>query len=344
MNKKSIVYKILAPLYRKCIHVYRFFVPSKELRKVFKQEKLERKVIRSQYKAKAKENGNKKTVIAMFDGKIAQGGLCDRLRGVVSVYQTCKKLNIDFKLNFVHPFSLNEFMEPNTYNWRIDSEKIKYNKKSMPFFLFSKKDDSKQAKKQIRKIESLLKKNYKQFHVYSNAHYCLFSKSYAQDFNELFKPTDRIKQELESYLGKKKEYISVSFRFMQLLGDFDEKYKSIYQILPEDKRIELINKSLKMLEELHEKEKLPLFVATDSKTMLNEASKLPYVFVIPGDISHVDATNKDSFEANKKTFIDFYMIANAKKVYCAHSTGMHYSGFPKNAALSAGRPFEIVEY
>ena len=339
--------KYLGNIYRTPKKFFRFIFPvgrAKELKKIILQEKKEKKTILKQYKNKAGKNTAKKTVIAMFDGKIAQGGLCDRLRGVVSIYQTCKKLGLDFKLNFVFPFNLTDFIEPNTYDWKIDSKELNFDKKSLPFFLFSKKDDKIHAEKQIKKIEKLLQKNYNQFHIYSNAHYSLFSETYTQDFNELFKPTKRIKQELDSYLGEHKEYISVSFRFMQLLGDFDEKYKSIYTVLPEDKKIELINKSLKMLKKIHEKENLPIFVATDSKTMLNEASKLHFVFVISGEISHVDATNKDTFEANKKTFIDFYMIANAKKVYCAHSTGMLYSGFPKNAALSSGKEFNILEY
>ena len=72
--------------------------------------------------------------------------------------------------------------------------------------------------------------------------------------------------------------------------------------------------------------------------------ELPFVFTIPGEIAHVDATKDNSFEANKKTFIDFFMIANAEKVYLAHRGKMFYSGFPRTAALSANKPFEVIEF
>ena len=94
--------------------VYTFFT-DKKLKEMWKQEKKERDAIYSQYKGVAVTNKeNNKTAIVMFDGKMAAGGLCDRLRGVISVYQTCKEKNISFKLNFVHPFNLQEFLVPNT--------------------------------------------------------------------------------------------------------------------------------------------------------------------------------------------------------------------------------------
>lgn len=314
------------------------------IKDIRRREKKEQRNIRRLYRGRPMGELPCKTAVVMFDGKTSAGGLCDRLRGIVSIYQSCKKMGVGFKLYFVSPFNLHDFMEPNTFDWDVSSDKIHRDRKSMPFFLFSAKDDVVSATKQRETVEAILTKNFRQFHFYTNAHYSLFSKSYSDDFNELFKPSDRIKKDLETYREGHKEYVSVSFRFMQLLGDFDERYKSIYVVLDEQKRKELINKSLKMLTDLYEKERTPIFVATDSKTMLNEASKLPFVFVVKGDIAHVDSTDNGSFDANKKTFIDFYMIANAKKVFLAHSEGMLYSGFPRNAALSAGKEFKIVEY
>ena len=39
-----------------------------------------------------------KTVICIYDGKIKNGGLADRLRGIVSVYSICKEYKIDFNM------------------------------------------------------------------------------------------------------------------------------------------------------------------------------------------------------------------------------------------------------
>lgn len=323
--------------------ITRIFIQNKALKEIKKNEKRQKKLIQKKYKNCCTSNIEKKVVV-LFNGNIAAGGLCDRLRGVISIYQSCKENNVPFKLLFNSPFRLEEFMEPNIYNWIIKSDELIYDKKSRPIFLSSQKGTEKEAIIQKKYVKKIISSNYNQLHFYTNAHYSLYSDTYSEDFKELFKPTDRIVCELEKYIPKNEEYISVSFRFLQLLGDFDEKYKDIYAVLPDQEKQKYIQKGINFLIKLHEKEGKKIFVATDSKTFLEESNKLPFVFIVPGEIAHVDVSNDDSFEANKKTFIDFYMIANASKVYLGHTGAMHYSGFPKNAALLSGKEFEIVEY
>lgn len=318
---------------------------NKTLKKIRADEKKCKKEIKALYVDKGVTT-NKKTAVVMFDGKIAAGGLCDRLRGVISIYQSCKEQNVNFKLNFCSPFNLTEFMEPNEYDWTITKEDLSYDKKSRPVFIDSIQGNEEEARKQKLFVKKLLETNFNQLHFYTNAHYSLYSSSYSVDFKKLFKPSARIQNELNLYLDRigTKDYVSASFRFLQLLGDFDEKYKDFYEILPVSEKSLYIQKGLQFLKDLYEKEKKTIFVATDSKSFLKAASEFPFVFTVDGEINHVDAVNINSFEANKKTFIDFYMIANASKVYLGHMGKMHYSGFPRNAALLSGKEFEIVEY
>lgn len=330
--------------FRKIQNIWKkIFVGNREIKKIRKSEQKQKQIIRKKYKHRnAKEEI--KRVVVLYDGNIAAGGLCDRLRGIISIYQSCKEKNIKFSLLFNSPFKLDEFMEPNLYNWLIKEEDLSYDIKSKPIFLNGKKGDAKEARQQKSYVDKIICSKYHQLHFYTNAHYSLYSSSYSYDFKELFKPSERISKELEKYLPKNEEYISVSFRFLQLLGDFDEKYKTIYKVLPEHEKKQYMEKGINFLNNLYEIEKKRIFVATDSKTFLQAASKLPFVFIVPGEIAHVDAINDVSFEANKKTFLDFYMIANASKVYLGHTGDMHYSGFPKNAALLSGKEFKIVEY
>lgn len=321
-------------------HIKRFFIGEKLPDHVLEEQR-EIKKIKAKYKNNAAFDG-KRTVITMFDGFIA-GGLCDRLRGVVSLYQTCKERNIDFFVYFISPFNLEEFMVPNTYNWIINKNNLKFDNKSKPVFLHSQVGNEEEGMKQRATVEKTIQQDFNQFHFYTNAHYSLYSDNYSQCFKELFKPSEKLQNELNKYYINE-PYISVSFRFLQLLNDFEERYINLYNILPAEERNLLIKKSLQLLKNLYDKEKKLIFVATDSKTFLAEASQLPFVFIVDGEIAHVDATDNSSFEANKKTFIDFYMIADAAKVYLAHSGQMHYSGFPKNAALLSGKEFEVIEY
>ena len=49
----------------------------------------------------------------MADGLIKQGGLADRLRGIVSLYKFCKENDLVFTIYFSVPFNMQEFLRPN---------------------------------------------------------------------------------------------------------------------------------------------------------------------------------------------------------------------------------------
>ena len=77
------------------------------------------------------------TIISMFDGRLYHCGLADRLRGISSVYHFCKTQSRGFKLNFIHPFELTNYLIPNCYDWRINPDSIIYNLSlSKPITLF----------------------------------------------------------------------------------------------------------------------------------------------------------------------------------------------------------------
>ncbi len=334
------VFRVLRKLYRILKNCLKKDI-IEEIR--FQEGKAKEKLLKK-YKGKTSLSETKMAIVMCDDIPIAKGGLCDRLRGIISIFQSCKKEKVDFKLNFVSPFNLTEFLVPNTYNWIVKDSDIQYKKTSLPVFIFSEKGDAAESDKQELLVSDYFSKNYNQFHFWTNAHYSLGKESFYQDFNELFKPSEKLETEIEKYLHQiNSDYISVSFRFIQLLGDFKEHY-NIYPVLSDNEKSILIEKCLSLLKDLYKKEAKTIFVATDSKTFLKAAQELPFVFTIPGEIAHVDATKDNSFEANKKTFIDFFMIANAEKVYLAHRGKMFYSGFPRTAALSANKPFEVIEF
>ena len=334
-------------LLRKIVRVLkriRYNLNNNKLNKIATKERKVIKQIQAKYKGDCILSGNKTAIVMCDDAPIAKGGLCDRLRGIVSVYQSCKIHNIDFKLNFVSPFQLSDFLVPNKYDWRINKSDIQYNSKSLPLFVFTKNGDEIEALLQRQMVSDDLRKNYNQLHFWTNAHYSLTSGTFYQDFNELFKPSDKLNAELEKYLHQiNSDYISVSFRFIQLLNDFEEHY-NVYPVLPVDEQKLLIEQCLNVLKDLYQKESKQIFVATDSITFLKAAKTLPFVYVIDGDIVHVDAAKESSFDNHKKTFIDFFMISNATKVYLAHRGQMFYSGFPRTAALAGNKQFEIIEF
>lgn len=76
-------------------------------------------------------------VVIMFDNEVAlnttnkSGGLADRLKGMVSVYKACAETGRPFRISHTIPFELEQYLQPNVYDWRINSSDICYKNDEM---------------------------------------------------------------------------------------------------------------------------------------------------------------------------------------------------------------------
>lgn len=57
--------------------------------------------------------------IAMIDGETFHGGLCDRFKGIISLYAYCKYHKIPFRIKYIYPFKLEDYLSPALYDWRL---------------------------------------------------------------------------------------------------------------------------------------------------------------------------------------------------------------------------------
>lgn len=286
----------------------------------------------------------KKQIIYMADGKILHGGLSDRLCGIISMYAYSKRYGYDFKIYFVEPYSLIEFLLPNQYDWRIDESELSYNSKdACPVYLphYSNNYD-----KTVRYIDARLKGiEVKQIHAYSNSRY-FTKKDFPILFNELFKPCERLQEALDSHKSVlTDDYVSLTFRFQQLLGDFKEGNFTILE--DEQSKEELIQKCLSVLKYLHSLVgSKKILVTSDSTTFLKRASELDYVYVVQGNIRHMDFTlgEKVDISVDMKSYIDMFLLASAKEIYLCNISPLYRSGFPETSSYIQNKLyFEIVE-
>lgn len=266
-------------------------------------------------------------------------GIADRLKGILSAYNLARKNNRRFYIYWTKPFPLMRYLEPAAVDWRIKEDEICYTKeKSLPIIIVTRNPYYTQ-----NKIEEQILKHYfrqkKELHVRTNRFLC---EDCAHElFNELFRPSKVLQKELDKYL-EKQPYYSFSFRFLQLLGDFEDVEG---EILQEDKKVHLIDKCLNGLASLLET--LPpgykAFVATDSETFLKRAMRLDSrIFCVDGEIQHPISFfrgNDHNPDVHLKTFLDFFLIMRAEKVYRVQTDQMYASGFPKLAALIGRKPF-----
>ena len=281
----------------------------------------------------------RQTLIFMVDGKWMHGGLTDRLRGMASAYKFATEHNLDFKIFHTSPFLLQEILEPNKVNWIIDEKQISKNcSVAKPVLLYREDFNNDSA------LERQLDKIHEQFHLYS----CVdtLDGKFAEYFNELFKPSPLLAQEIEHYsklLGE--SYTAISFRFQNKLGDYKE---FTFKELPEKGKRELMNAALKMLRDSGSGSGMTtakILVTADSPSFLAEAAKLPNVVIVKGTSIHIDFNSSKKAVDYLKAFTEFFLISKATqaKLYRNRKYKTYPSNFPKYAASLGNVPYEIVE-
>ena len=295
-----------------------------------------------------KPSSKQPAFVFMVDGMTFHGGMCDRFKGIISLYAYCKYHAIPFRIRYVYPFKLEDYLSPAAYDWTLRPHEYTDN----PIYCRILYMRGEHLARRLLKLRSTRR----QIHYYSNRD-CLtqINKAFAEDnkgydwgnlFKELFKPTPILNLHIElikKELGE--NYYAAVFRFQDLLGDFHEYH---YNPLGDPKKAEqLIAQCLDALEKLKSSHKnIPWLVTSDSKTFLQRVTAIKGVHIIPGTLIHMDGAKKDihkaSSDAYLKSFVDFYMLTQAKKIYRIGTSYMYPSEFPVYAAKVNHIPFESV--
>jgi len=285
-----------------------------------------------------KRNPSRRCILRI-DGRIPNGGLCDRLRGIAGIYLHCKVNNHPFGVLFDHPFELQEILRPNRYDWRVTKDEtgssiwdvsvaVTYGGgKCCPSF------------------------RRRQTHVYNigGGNLSAINASYGTDysfgslFHELFRPTDRLAERIEQARQplKGRAYVAVCYRFMSLLGDF---YEGDRPVLHGQARTRLMEQAAAALQRIRERHPgMPVLVTSDSGTFLESLAGVPDVVTIPGKVVHMDYTAGEQIETYMKSFTDLYLLSGGVKIYRMCGGGLYTSGFPNTAALMSGIPMEDID-
>ena len=261
------------------------------------------------------------------------GGLSDRFRGIISVYQECKRQGLSFKIHFETP-NLADYLEPNEYDWYIKEEDVCYDTKRVypcTILTYHTLEDKKEPEVQRSILRWFLKKNYDQIHVYTNMR--SGDNEYSKLFHELFKPCMELQEQIDYHvkaLGGEKQSDAMVFRFRQLLGDFKEGGET----LPHDERGAYIERCIAIVRKEHEQNpNQKILVTSDSGTFLKEVATLPYVYTIPGEVVHIGFTYDAAKKTYMKSFVDYYVLSYAKCITLVRDKKMYHSGFALRAAM-----------
>lgn len=278
----------------------------------------------------------KQIIINVHDGLLHSGGLTDRLKGMCTLYAFAKKENYIFKIFFISPFRLEKYLLPNIYDWMIDEESISYDLNTTAIYTWENEAVSSSFFRQNDKKQQL--------HIACNSSEC--AKNYSEIFTELFKPSPLLAEELRSHtnlLGGTGRYISISLRFQNLLGEFEEAEST--SLSPENQKL-LINQCLEAIVQIKEvhADIEKILVTSDSnlfRELVTKKFDFVYTYILPEEVGHIDYA-----EAGKgkelTAFLDMYLIAGAKKAYQVRNANMYNSDFPNMAAKINNVPYEMI--
>lgn len=280
---------------------------------------------------------SERCVVFPMDSRFYPCGFADKLKGIISAYAYAKANGLEFIIDHRVPFVLSEYLHPN-YQWQKDSDKVSYNVwNTKRIYLIDRGSD----------VSPLYKTYKKQCHICTNIDSIdlineRYGKnfSFSQLFHELFILSPLMKNEMNWYKKElNSDYISLSFRFVNLLGDFEE-----YGRYPLDNpaQLELMENCRNMVASLYWKfeGKYKILVTSDSRKFIDWISDLEYIFLIPGSIGH--SGRDGSLQTITKTMLDFFMISEARYVFLGKIGPMYASQFAKIAAAVNDVPFEML--
>lgn len=284
------------------------------------------------------------TVFFIIEPKYQQAGLADRLKAIVNTYYLSKINGLNFKLYFRDPFELRKYLLPNIVNWECELSDLDKS-------LLSSKLSVYRAEYPL----PILKHGYQYHYLWywgtdmirlqscreneGNSELTWHS-TFKSCFDELFKPSAFLTALLDTVPLNAKQYVSVHFRFVNLLGNFEGNTKR-FPVLNEEHQQEIIQKCITQLNRISKDNRgLPVYVFSDSIKFLKICDNLGYYRIAGDNLGNVAHANGS--DAEDKTMLDFFTIARSKKVYSVVMRGMYSGVFSQYAALIGGAEFERI--
>lgn len=280
------------------------------------------------------ESVAKRGAICMLDGEIRHGGITDRLRGILTAYREARRVGLPFHILWDTPFELTDYLEPATFDWRITRGEVSRSRLNAAVVTA---DDMADGPSRER-LRAAMRLSNPQIHLYTNADSA--RGEYAGLYRELFRPTERLRHEVDRHrvvLGE--QYICFTARFQTLLGDFNDYLDSALTDREREAFMEIVAREFDAVA-LRFPDGGRILVTSDSARFLGYiATRNPRYYVVPGQILHTDLDTGGEGDPWLKTFTDQQLIMGARTVVRFCTGAMYPAGFPRFAAEVGGARF-----
>ena len=285
------------------------------------------------YKIFHKKRGEENVTIFFLQKMNLYPGIADIIKAIVGSYYISKINGTSFKIVFKYPFILSDYLAPNQINWEIQNNEIDYSMLHTSLINY---------KGVGHKI--IYPKSSNQYHIYNFMGLNILQRNNVQDwekkwhelFWELFKPTSLIKDSLDNIPFKEGDFIAVHIRFVNALEITEPSCLSWSHPLDTCKKDALLKKIFTMIDKLWGNSTSNILLFSDSNEFLDIA-KTRGIECLPGKVGHIGY--KDKQDTVLKTFIDWFAMAKASKIYRIKGDCLYNSAFPLYASLIGNKPY-----
>lgn len=287
------------------------------------------------------------TILQLFfcvNGFAGHGGWADRLKGIVSTYNYCKKNGINFRLWYDFPYELSEFLLPNKVNWKISQGLLRFNPLIDRVAILTDSEES------LTLSDKIKNKNFRKIFVYYNIDDIKNETIWKKLFFDLFEVNEslitRAKSELAAF---PKPWNAVIFRFLGLFGDF---MRSSYTIQGETKKLQVASHYYGLLNKWRDSEPIAkkgtVFLFSDSDFFLTKSGVFaPWAKVITkGDgrsFIHQRLSPERGRSVMERTLLDFLRLSLMENQFIfSDGRFLWESGFVKYSSYMGNTVYFII--
>lgn len=288
----------------------------------------------------------RKTLVNIYK-KGSRMGFNDMLKGIAFTSDFCNRNNYYHKIYRKEPFDFETYFKPLSYDWRINLDEIqRQDRNSMLFLSMS---HIRNERTEYRALKFFSRLNYVKYLCVSISAPCSVD-LFSEKFHSLYQITSYTSALLEKQVSLMKAnngWVSVSFRFANLLGDSDERIRGISTLSPIDRDVLMKKCSSKLIELTHSySSDTVFFITSDSNVFLHFISELNipnFHFILIGGITHhIGFGSSCGDEAIDKMICEYLIISKSIAAYQVRFDPMYNSQFPRYAASIDGIPYSLI--
>ena len=269
------------------------------------------------------------SIVYIADSNIWPGGLVDRLKGIISLYDYSRKHKLDFYIYLSNNRDFTNYLTLNNNNMYLNQLDRNMFKNKLCYHL----DDT-----ELRDLDNVIDRS-RINHIYLN--HDLLKYQYSNNdgkwhelYRKLFTPSESIIKNVEKVVSKYQEYIAFHFRFGPLLGDFDDN-GFIWDESKQKDEMEIINKSV--LKHIANCPTYNIYIASDSSKFVKQ------LYEKNQNIFFYNKLSNASMDNYEQSVIELLILSRAKEIVQFQRPNMKALSFSKYASLIGNNKYQLIK-